>query len=139
MRQSSRTRRRRARLGVDDVTAVLLVSANAKELAEFYRATLGLPLEEEEHEGIPPHYGCSLGDVQFAIHPAGVWPGVAARNARSPVISFGTSDLDRVIVRLKARGVRVTGPQDHEFGRIASFRDPDGHHVSLIEYASEHW
>ena len=61
-------RKRRARMLVDDVTAILLISPNPKKLCEFYRATLGLPLDEEVHDGIPLHYGCSLGDVHFAIH-----------------------------------------------------------------------
>src|SRR5512145_2844696 len=69
------TRERRTKMLVDDVTAVLLVSRSAKKLCAFYRATLGLPLEEEVHDGMPLHYGHSLGDVHFAIHPADGWPG----------------------------------------------------------------
>lgn len=124
---------------VDDVTAILLISANAKKLCEFYRATLGLPLEEEAHDGTVLHYGYSLGDVHFAIHPAKGWPGARTRNARSPVINFSTSNLKAVARRLSASGVKVTGPTDHGFGTIVSFRDPDGNPVSIIEYASEHW
>jgi len=75
------TRKRRARMLVDDVTAILLISPSAKRLCEFYRATLGLPLEEEVHDGMPMHYGYSLGDVHFAIHPADGWPGVPTQNA----------------------------------------------------------
>jgi hypothetical protein len=67
-RKAARTRKPRARRLIDDVTAILLVSSNAKELCEFYRATLGMPLEEEAHDGMPLHYGYSLGDVHFAIH-----------------------------------------------------------------------
>jgi catechol-2,3-dioxygenase len=119
------------------VTAVLLVSANAKRLAEFYRRTLGVPLEDEVHDGMPLHYGYSLGDVHFAIHPAGGWPGVHARNSRSPVINFSTSDLKTVARRLKASGVKVVGPTDHGFARVVSFRDPDGNHVSILEYPAK--
>jgi catechol 2,3-dioxygenase-like lactoylglutathione lyase family enzyme len=112
---------------VDDVTAILLVSPNAKKLCEFYRATLGLPLEEEMHDGMPLHYGCALGDVQFAIHPAGSgWPRVPTRSARSPVIAFGTSNLKAVARRLAASGVKITGPTDHGFAIGISFRDPMG-------------
>jgi catechol-2,3-dioxygenase len=125
---------------IDDVTAVLLVSRNAKKLCTFYRETLGLPLEREGHDGMPLHYGCDLGDVHFAIHPAsGGWPGVATRNARSPVITFSTSDVEAVTGRLAARGVKVTGPTDHGFARGVSFRDPEGHHISVLEYGPEYW
>jgi hypothetical protein len=76
-RMAATPRKRQARKLIDDLTAILLISPNAKKLCEFYRATLGLPLEEELHDGMPLHYGYSLGDVHFAIHPAqSGWPGV---------------------------------------------------------------
>jgi catechol 2,3-dioxygenase-like lactoylglutathione lyase family enzyme len=125
---------------IDDVTAILLISPNARRLCEFYRATLGLPLEEELHDGIRLHYGYSLGDVHFAIHSAdGGWPGVGRRDARSPVITFSTSNINAVVKRLSARGVKATGPTDHGFGHVLSFEDPDRNLVSIIEYAPEHW
>ncbi len=136
--RSSRTRRQS--MLVDDVTAVLLVSPDARRLCEFYRTTLGIPLEEEIHDGMPLHYGYALGDVQFAIHPAGKsWPGVQTRNAQSPVIAFSTSDLQAAAKRLTARGVKVTGPTDHGFAQGISFRDPDGNLVSILEYGPEFW
>jgi predicted enzyme related to lactoylglutathione lyase len=134
------TRKRRARMLIDDVTSILLISPNASRLCEFYKATLGLPLEEELHEGATPHYGYSLGDVHFAIHSAdGGWPGVPTRNAQSPIIAFSTSNLKAVAKRLSASGVKVTGPADHGFGQVASFRDPDGNSVLVIEYGPEYW
>ena len=60
-----RKAKRRSRMLIDDVTAILLISPNAKKLCEFYRANLGLPLEDEVHDGMPLHYGYSLGDVHF--------------------------------------------------------------------------
>ena len=139
-RKPTRTRKPRAKMLIDDVTAILLISPNAKKLCAFYRETLGLPLEEEKHEGIPLHYGYSLGDVHIAIHNAdGGWPGVPTRNAQSPIITFSTSDLKAVVERLSARGVKVTGPTDHGFGQGISFRDPDGNFVSILEYGPDFW
>jgi catechol-2,3-dioxygenase len=138
-RKGATTRKRRVRKLIDDVTAILLISPNAQKLCEFYRATLGLPLEEEVHDGMPLHYGYSLGDVHFAIHPAGDWPGVPTPNAQSPVITFSTSNLKAVAERLAANGVKVTGPTDHGFGQAVSFRDPDGNAVSIFEYGPEYW
>jgi catechol-2,3-dioxygenase len=136
----SQRRKRRPKMLIDDVTAVLLVSSNAKKLREFYIATLGLPLEEEVHDDMPLHYGCDLGDVHFAIHPTGGgWPGVPTRNAQSPVITFSTSDLKNVAARLSAHGVKVIGPTDHGFARGVSFRDPDENHISLLEYGADYW
>jgi predicted enzyme related to lactoylglutathione lyase len=139
-RKATTTRNRRARMLIDDVTAILLISPNAKKLCEFYRATLRLPLEEEVHDGMPLHYGYSFGDVHFAIHSADSgWPGVPTRNAQSPIITFSTSDLKAVAKRLSANGVKATGPTDHGFGQVISFRDPDGNFVSVLEYGPEYW
>jgi catechol 2,3-dioxygenase-like lactoylglutathione lyase family enzyme len=138
-RPPARPTRRPSNL-IDDVTAILLVSPNAKRLFEFYRATLGLPLEEERHDGMPLHYGLDLGDVHFAIHPAGGgWPGVHRRDAQSPVITFSTSNLRAVAKRLSGSGVEATAPADHGFAQGISFRDPDGNVVSILEYGPEYW
>ena len=138
-RKATTMRKRRARMLIDDVTAILLISPNAKKLCEFYRATLGIPLEEEVHDEIPLHYGYSLGDVHFAIHNADGWPGVPTRNAQSPNIGLSTSDLKTVAARLSAHGIKVTGPTDHGFAKAVSFRDPDGNFVSVFEYGPEYW
>lgn len=140
VKQSTRISKRRPKLLIDDVTAILLISPNAKELCEFYRAKLGLPLEEEVHDGMPLHYGYSLGDVHFAIHSAAEgWPGVSNRNSQSPVISFSTSNIKALAKRLSTNGVKTIGPSDHGFGQVISFRDPDGNNVSVIEYSPEYW
>jgi predicted enzyme related to lactoylglutathione lyase len=124
---------------IDDVTAIHFISPNAKKLTEFYKATLGLPLEEEVHDGMPLHYGCDLGDLHLGIHPADGWPGTPTKNAQSPMISFSTSDIKTVTKRLSAQGVELTGPTDHGFGMVASFRDPDGNFVAIVEYGPEYW
>ena len=53
---------------IDRVTAILLISPDARALADFYRKVLSLPLEDEEHPGVPLHYGCDLGGVHLAVH-----------------------------------------------------------------------
>jgi len=118
---------------INGVSAILLISPNAKKLASFYRDTLGLPLEDEVHEGVPLHYACELGGVHFAIHPAEGWPGVPTRDAQSPVIALRTSDAKAVAERLVAGGFEATGPYDHGFAQVVTFRDPDGNHVEILE------
>ena len=130
----------RPRMLVDDISAILLISPNATELCEFYKATLGLPLKEEKHSRRPLHYGYTLSDVHFAIHNADSdWPGVPGNNSQSPVITFSTSNLKAIAKRLAAKGVSAIGPTDHGFGKVISFQDPDGNRVSIIEYGSEYW
>jgi predicted enzyme related to lactoylglutathione lyase len=141
MRKKAKKKKRKETPLIDDITAVLLISPDAKRLCGFYKKTLGVPMEMERHDDIALHYGYTFGDTHFAIHSVdGGWPGGApASEARSPVISFGTSNLKAIVKRLRAGGVEFKGPTDYGFGSIVSFRDPDGNHVTLIEYAPEHW
>jgi catechol-2,3-dioxygenase len=124
-------------MSIDGVSAILLISEDAEKLAGFYRDALGIPLDEEVHEGVPLHYACDLGGVHFAIHPSGGWPGTPTAEALSPVIALRTSDAASVAERLQARGVAVTGPHDHGFAQVLSFRDPEGHHVEVLEPTSD--
>lgn len=118
---------------IDRVTAILLISRDAKALADFYRDALDLPLQDEEHPGIPLHYGCDVGGVHLAIHPSSGFVGTPTRDAQSPVMVLGTSNVRAVAERLSANGVPITGPTDHGFGLIVSFRDPDGNLVEILE------
>jgi catechol 2,3-dioxygenase-like lactoylglutathione lyase family enzyme len=119
-------------MGIDSVSALLLISDDAEGLARFYRDKLELPIEPELHDDVPPHFGCSLGEIHFAIHPSAGWPGVPASDAQSPVIAFNSPDVHALHRRLVAAGVEVTDPLDHGFGVVMSLRDPDGNNIEVI-------
>lgn len=118
---------------IDGVTAILLVSPDPRALATFYRSVLDLPLEDEEHPGVPLHYGCDVGGVHLAIHSSDGFLGVPTRDAQSPLIVLGTSNVKAIVERLTAHGVSMIGPTDHGFGLAVSFRDPDGNLVEILE------
>ncbi|HET7745723.1 MAG TPA: VOC family protein, partial [Vicinamibacteria bacterium] len=86
------------------LSGVLLVSPDPARLAAFYRDVLQVPLEDEEHEGTRPHWGCTLGDVHFAIHPVEDFP-----DRRSGVgavkLAFTVFDLAAFLEGVKAKGV----------------------------------
>ena len=118
---------------IDRVTAILLISPDARALADFYRNVLDLPFEDEEHLGIPLHYGCDVSGVHLAIHSSAGFGGVPTPDGQSPVIVLGTSSVKAIAERLSASGVQTNGPTDHGFGLIVSFRDPDGNLVEILE------
>jgi len=118
---------------IDGVTAILLISPDPAALAEFYRNVLDLPLGDEDHPGIPLHYGCDLGGVHLAIHSNEEFPGLPTRSGQGPAIVLGTSDVKIVFERLSALGVQTVGPSDHGFGLVMSFRDPDGNFIEIVE------
>jgi len=118
---------------IERVTAILLISPDARALADFYRNALELPLEDEEHPGVPLHYGCNVGGVHLAIHASAGFTGVPTRDAQSPVMVLGTSNVRAIAERLPEKGVQTIGPTDHGFGLIVSFRDPDGNLVEILE------
>lgn len=115
------------------LSAVLIVSRDPKRLVDFYRDVLGVPIEDEHHDDTLPHWGCTLGDLHFAIHPIEDFP-----DGRSGVgavkLAFTTFDLRGMLARLEARGVPLLQPlKDTGFFWSAAVQDPDGNFVELVE------
>lgn len=114
------------------IDGLIITTARADEMVAFYRDRLGIPLLEERH-GPHRHWGCTLGGVHVAIHPAR--PGET--HGSSPIaVSFGVDDVDAVAGRLRAAGVMLElEPCDRPFGRLAGVRDPDGNLVYLHRWS----
>ncbi|MEV7995638.1 VOC family protein [Streptomyces sp. NPDC086077] len=81
--------------------------------------------------------------------PPGRWLQVAPRGAQTAFTLSGpgmggfepgstrgimllTTDVDADCARLAEAGVQVQGPDDHPWGRMAAFRDPDGNGLMLL-------
>ena len=120
---------------VHAIGALLLISDEPAQLAEFYRDALGIPVEEERHDDTPLHYGCEIGGTHFAIHPSADWPGTRTSDAQSPVIVFHTNDVQAAYEQLVANQVPATPPFDHGFAVLTAFRDPDGNNVQVMALA----
>lgn len=117
------------------ISGVLLVSRQPERLMEFYRDVLGLPLAEERHGDTEPHWGCELGDVHFAIHPAADYPEDPATGPGPTKLAFMVFDLPRMVAWLAERGVSLCYPPA-DLGaesRITAVRDPDGNLVELTQ------
>jgi catechol 2,3-dioxygenase-like lactoylglutathione lyase family enzyme len=98
----------------------------------FYTDVLGLRLVRQDGESWAQF---DVAGRVFALHGASEGHPIVAGGATAV---FEVPDLDRAMASLTARGVTF----DHEgdvqgYARFASFRDPDGNTLQLIEYASQ--
>jgi predicted enzyme related to lactoylglutathione lyase len=118
------------------LSAVLVTSTNPDRLAEFYRDILGLPLVREEHGGAA-HWGCELGDIHFAVHPArATQPEPVPGAVRVALMVF---DLPAYVRALADRGVAVlySPVQLGQGSIITAIRDPDGNEVELTQMGDD--
>ncbi len=96
----------------------------------FYRETLGLSLRSQEGDNWAVF---DVGGRLFALHRVVEGHPTAPGGATAV---FAVDDLDRARTVLSERGVQFGHEGDIEgYARFASFEDPDGNTVQLIEYA----
>ena len=96
----------------------------------FYREILGLFLRNQEGENWAVF---DVGGRQFALHR--VVEGHPSAPGGATAV-FAVDDLDRARTVLSERGVQFGHEGDVEgYARFASFQDPDGNTIQLIEYA----
>lgn len=125
--------------GIDFFSAVLILSDHPERLAKFYRDVLGLPLREESHDDSELHYGCELGDVHFAIHPARNFGETRAPTGNRVRLAFAVFDIKSFIARLRGHGVKPDyAPRVVGFAVMTAVTDPDGNSVEVTQL-SESW
>ena len=98
-----------------------------ERMRAFYHETLGLPIAYEN-----PHFvdlrsgGCSI-----ALHSE------RETHVRSDGwhMEFLVRDIDAAVSELSRRGVDVAPIRTESFGRITTFRDPEGNEIGLEEPA----
>ncbi len=122
---------------VEFLSAVLIVSREPARLSKFYREVVGIALEDEEHEGTLPHFGCTLGDVHFAIHPVEDFPDHSA-GVGSVKLAFTVFDIQGFAARLKERGVKLLyEPRDTGYFWSTAILDPDGNLLEFTQLCDE--
>jgi catechol 2,3-dioxygenase-like lactoylglutathione lyase family enzyme len=120
---------------VNHVSAVIIVSNQAPIVAEFYRDTLGIPLDDEQHAGGGEalHYGCSLAGLHFAVHPVENWPHAPEIGPGGFRVALRIDDADSSASRLRRLGQPFAGPVDEGWAKMIQLRDPDGNYVELVQ------
>ena len=123
---------------IEFLSAVLVISKKAEELAKFYKEVVGLPLETEDHGNLKKHYGCELGDLHFAIHPPENFEdqnsGVGAVR-----LAFTTFDIEKLATRITNAGFKLAyPPKNTGFAMMTAMHDPDGNYVEFTQL-SDKW
>jgi len=97
----------------------------------FYRDVLGLPVTVRSGEDWAEF---DIGGCTVALH--GSRPGHPPRQAGATVV-FEVDDLDAAVRALRVRGVVFDADASDApgAGRFASFRDPDGNVLQILERA----
>jgi predicted enzyme related to lactoylglutathione lyase len=122
---------------IKSICGAVLIGENPEALARFYAEVLDLAFEREEHGELAPHWGVDIGRVHFAIHPPQNFKRSTAGQA-NVVLAFDVNSLEECQARLERLGVLCVQPtHDEGFGKVASFRDPEGNQFELVELTYE--
>lgn len=114
-------------MAVESVDTVFVKVTDLDQAVAWYRDVLGVEPGPRFGDWQTMDVG---GDTTFALHrfddvPSGV----------SAVVALRVADLDAAIDLAVARGVQPVEPEvtDTGYKRFATFEDPDGNHIQLIQ------
>ena len=115
---------------IDSVAGVIIWTDQLERMAAFYRDTLALPVHSKR-----PHFvAFELGGVRLSVGIHSEVHGPALEPVRVTV-NLGVDDIQAAWHELTARGVEFVRPPEREHwgGWVASFRDPDGNLLQLLQ------
>jgi predicted enzyme related to lactoylglutathione lyase len=114
---------------VDRLDLVFYWVTDLGRAVAFYQGVLGLSLVRQDEDNWAEF---DSGGRRFALHAAMEGQPVTPGGATAV---FSVKDLDSAKAELSALGVRFSHEGDVAgYARFASFPDPDGNSVQLIEY-----
>ena len=116
---------------ISGLAGVLIFTDDLERLAAFYQDALGLTPHSRHDRSVAFRWG----DVRLtlSLHDQ------VAGSSREPyriMLNLHATDIHGTYARLSARGVAFIRPPELEpwGGWIATFRDPDGNLLQLLEY-----
>jgi len=115
---------------VSGIGGVFLRARDPQALARWYAEHLGL--EIEAWNGAVLHWQGGESTVWSAFPPDTAYFG---RDDQQAMVNYRVADLDAMLGQLRAAGVPVEGPQEHENGRFAWGTDPEGNRFELWQPA----
>ena len=119
---------------IEGVIGVILWTDNLDGMVEFYRDTLGLA----PHSVRPNFVAFKWGEMRLSIGTHDKVSGKTLEPFRI-MVNLGVEDIQKVHGTLVRRGVKFDRDpeQEHWGGWVASFRDPDGNILQLLEQPPE--
>ena len=117
---------------IDGIATVWLPVSDMGRALEFYGGTLGLDIEQQEEEWSM----VTAGAVSIGLNGRDEETSGGEGGA---VIAFRPSeDIDDAVSALSGEGVEIVGGvTEHPWGKVATFRDPDGNELQLFEPPDE--
>ena len=119
---------------IDGVAGVLIWTSPERfpAMAEFYVDVLGLEPRSNRHEFV----NFAFGEIRITIAVHDRIDGPAGDPERL-MLNLAVSEIQAVVARLTGRGVAFSRPPEQESwgGWIATFADPDGNVLQLLEPA----
>ena len=123
---------------INQVSAILLVSNNPAELAEFYSRAFGLKFAREEHDDMEVHFGAYVGSVHLGIHPPSNFPEGPETGEGGCKIAFDTLNLDALVDHLAKEEIPLLyAPRKNQWSKMTAVRDPDGNFIELLQPCNE--
>lgn len=117
---------------ITGIGGIFVKSKNPRALAAWYREVLGLKLEV---------WGGAKLSYEAPQHPAeAVWAPLPetddymAPSTRDFMVNFAVDDLDAIVAKLTAKGVKILKRDDQDpNGKFAWILDPEGTKIELRE------
>ena len=114
------------------LTATVLDSPNASELAGFYHRLLGWPIGRDEGEWVtlrPPDGGPGLSFQTETAYARPTWPAGPTDQQMQMHLDIEVDDLDAAVAHALSAGATLAEYQPQEDVRV--FLDPAGHPFDL--------
>ena len=105
--------------------ALILKCETPRQVADWYRDVLELPLEEREQG-----FSCIFGQTHFAIH--GLQNGQSS--TRDVEVGIYVPNVDDFVEKLAKKKIELADPvRDYPWARSAQIRDPLGNVIYLMQ------
>ena len=114
-------------MAVQHLAGVIMFSPDPERLAGFYRDTLGVPFEKQQHGQIREHLECEFSGIHFAILKK-----VQTNPGSTVVPSFRVSDVEAFLKQTQAKPLHPI-IDIGEGKQICSIADVDGNAIRLIQ------